>query len=394
MISNLKSRIVASAVIASMVATPVLAKSADTLRDLVGVKGSSGEMELKARGFEFAKPGGSSGNTVTTFWWNESRKDCIKVETFDGRYVAITDTSNGDCGKDSGSGGVVAAGVIGAAVLGAILLSRKDKNYNNGNSDSGYQQDWQQVEVYNLQTGTLRIFDSPSTSARVRDEVPAGTLLRNYGCEDYNGEKWCEVSSLNYRSRGWARDRYLRPSYGSGKYPEYGGGNYGGEIVEVYGVSNALTISSTPSKSGYIVGRINRGAQLRRLDCQNTSGEQWCRVTTLDGQMQGWARERYLRSMSGGGYNPGGPGYGGPGYGGSGYGGAMMGSISGIQGMDGLRAADELRARGFENVDSFSSGMARYGIYYYRPGRLCVQTTADERRILDIRDIGSHPRCR
>ena len=49
--SVLASRIVASAVIASLVATPALAKSADSLRDLVGVKGSSGEGNCRRAGF-------------------------------------------------------------------------------------------------------------------------------------------------------------------------------------------------------------------------------------------------------------------------------------------------------------------------------------------------------
>ena len=376
---NFATKLVSSCTAIAMATTPVLAASADNLRDLVGARGSSGEAELQSRGFEFAKSGGSSGNSVTSYWWNESRKDCVKVETTEGHYSSISDASNGDCGKGGGSGGAIAAGVLGAAVLGAILLSRKDKNKNN---DQGYQHDWQQVEAYNLQSGTLRIFVNPDKNARVRREVPEGTQLRNYGCDDYNGESWCEVSTLDYRSRGWARDRYLRPSYGDGYNP--GPGYDRNEIVEVYGVSNALTISSTPSKNGYVVGRINRGAQLRKLDCQNSGGEQWCRVTTLDGRMYGWARERYLRPVSGGGYYPGGPG----------YGGGQMGSIYGIQGMTGTRAFDELRNRGFENVDSFSSGRTLYGVYYYRPTRLCVQTTSSRNRIVDIRDIRSHPRCR
>lgn len=379
--TSLRHRALASSLMLSLVATPVLAKSADTLQDLVGARGAGGESQLQARGFEFAKAGGSSGNSVTSYWWNESRKDCVRVETSEGHYASISDASNGDCGKGGGSGGAIAAGVIGAAVLGAILLSRKDKNKPN---DQGYQHDWQQVEAYNLQSGMLRIFVNPDKNARVRREVPEGTQLRNYGCDDYNGESWCEVSTLDYRNRGWARDRYLRPSYGDGYNP--GPGYERGDIVEVYGVSSALTISSTPSKNGYVVGRINRGAQLRKMDCQNSGGEQWCRVTTLDGRMYGWARERYLRPVGGGGgYYPGGPGYGG---------GYMMGSIQGIQGMDGIRAFDELRSRGFENVDSFSSGRTLYGIYYYRPNRTCVQTTSDNNRILDIRNIGSHPRCR
>lgn len=371
MINNLTSRIVASTVIASLVATPVLAKSADSLRDLVGVKGSSGEMELKARGFEFAKAGGSSGNSVTTYWWNDSRKDCVKVETSDGRYVSITDASNGDCGKGSGSGAAVAAGVIGAAVLGAILLSRKDKN--RPGNDSGYQQEWQQVEVYNLQTGSLRIFDSPSTGARVRDEVPAGTLLRNYGCEDYNGESWCEVSTLNYRSRGWARDRYLRPAYGSGNYPDYGNSN--GDMVEVYGVSNALTIASDPTKNSYIVGRVNAGTTLRKSGCEYANGEQWCRVSTLDWRMQGWARERYLRPVgSGGGYYPGqgsGGYYPGPGNG-------EMVQVYGVS--DSLKITSEPNRNGYTVLRvNRGTTLRRSGCEYINGENWCRVSTIDGR---------------
>lgn len=379
MINSLRSRIVASTVIASLVATPVLAKSAGSLQDLVGANAAGGETQLRARGFEHARTTDDGARKIS-YWWNSGKDDCIEVRTFDGRYTSLADVAASDCGKKSGSGSgaAVAAGVIGAIAIGALLMSRKDKNRPN---QGGYQQDWQQVEVYNLQTGTLRIFDRPSTNARVRDEVPAGTQLRNDGCEDYNGESWCEVSTLDNRSRGWARDRYLRPSYGSGQYPDYGDNR--GDLVEVYGVAQALTISSTPSKTGYVVGRINRGAQLRKMGCEYANGEQWCRVSTLDGRMYGWARERYLRPVGGGGYYPGEPG----------YGGGMTGSIQGIEGMDNARAFNELRARGFENVDSFSSGRTNYRVYFYRPNRLCVQTTANNRRILDIRDIGGHPRC-
>lgn len=75
-------------------------------------------------------------------------------------------------------------------------------------------------------------------------------------------------------------------------------------------------------------------------------------------------------------------------------GGPHHGRIDGIRGMDGIRAFDELRARGFVSVDSITSGNTLYGIYFYRPGRLCVQTTSADNRIVDIRDITTHPKCR
>ncbi len=62
--------------------------------------------------------------------------------------------------------------------------------------------------------------------------------------------------------------------------------------------------------------------------------------------------------------------------------------------MRAIDAIDELQARGFQSVDSFTTGNTLYGIYYYRPTRLCVQTTSADNRIVDIRDIKTHPKCR
>jgi len=205
----------------------------------------------------------------------------------------------------------------------------------------------------------------------VRREVAEGTQLRNYGRDEYGGESWCEVSTLDYRTRGWARDRYLRPAYGAGHYPGHGSGTRG-DLVEVYGVNNALTIASQPSKSSYVVGRVNAGTTLRREGCEMANGEEWCRVSTLDGRMHGWARERYLRSTgSDGGFNPG-------------YGNPMMGSISGIQGMNAVRAIDELRARDSRTSipshrvarSTRSTTIARHGCAYRPPPTIAAFSTS------------------
>ena len=363
------AKFVAATAAAGLVATPVLAEKANTLTDLVGIRASSGQSALEQRGFSYAE-GKTEANTQISYYWHARDKNCIRVETYDGRYTAITDASNKDCGKGGGSDVAVAAAAIGAVALGALLLSRKDKK----KDESGYQQDWQQVEAHGLQSGTLRIFAQPDKNSRVRGQVDEGSLLRNYGCDNYNGESWCEVTTMNGRTKGWARDRYLRASDTSASHlPDYGG--TGGELVEVYGLSSGqLKIVGTPSKNGYVVGRVSGGTTLRRTGCKSSEGENWCHVATLDGYLNGWARDRYLRTTSSGGGN--------------------RGSIAGIEGMYAVNAIDELRSRGFDNVDSQSSGSTIYGIYYYRPTRLCVQTTAANGRIVDIRDIQRHPRCR
>jgi hypothetical protein len=68
--------------------------------------------------------------------------------------------------------------------------------------------------------------------------------------------------------------------------------------------------------------------------------------------------------------------------------------ISDIKGMNSVKAFDVMVERGFTSVDAITSGNTTYGIYYNRNTRQCVQLTNADRRVYDIRDIGSHPNCR
>lgn len=213
----------ASLAVAAMAAAPIAAKKADSLRDLIGVSGASAETQLAQRGFEYIS-GNKYDNTSASYWWDRNGNDCVLVEVREGRVAAINNAKAEDCGKKSSNDGAIAAAAIGAVAIGAILLSRKDKDKHR----EQYQQDWQRVQVHNTQSGSARIFRSPDKNSRVRGEVREGEFMRNFGCDNYNGESWCEVTSLNGRTKGWARDRYLRVSYGQG-YPDYGsGGGYPG----------------------------------------------------------------------------------------------------------------------------------------------------------------------
>ena len=190
---------------AAMVAAPIAAKKADSLRDLIGASGAGAETQLANRGFEFIT-GDKSDNASNTYWWHQGDKDCIRVTVTQGRVATINDAKASDCGKKSNNDGAIAAAAIGVVAIGALLLSGKDKDRHR----EQYNQDWQQVEVRNTQSGFLRIFREPDKNSRVRGEFREGTLLRNYGCDRHNGELWCDVSTLDNRTRGWARDRYLR----------------------------------------------------------------------------------------------------------------------------------------------------------------------------------------
>jgi hypothetical protein len=130
------AKFLSSALCIAMVATPALARKANQMTDLVGVKASSGESQMEARGFTFITSSQGDYNTVHSYWWNNSDKNCLHVESYDGRYTAILDGTNGDCHRSSGNGNAAAAvGVVaGAAILGALFSHKShqqgNKNYN------------------------------------------------------------------------------------------------------------------------------------------------------------------------------------------------------------------------------------------------------------------------
>jgi len=220
-------RAAAYAAVAVMVAAPVAARKADSLRDLNGETAARARIELQRRGFALAR-GDRNDFSGTDYWWHRGDKDCVAVRMVRSRVSDIRDARASDCGeKGGGSDAALIAGAIGAVAIGALLLSRKDKDKHR----EQYQQDWQDVEATGTQSGRVRIFREPDKDARVVGEVREGERLRNYGCENTRGESWCEVTTIDRRISGWARDRYLRPvggqgGSGSGGWGGSGGGSY------------------------------------------------------------------------------------------------------------------------------------------------------------------------
>lgn len=71
--------------------------SAPSVSDLVGARGSSGEMELQKRGYSPAVTKG-----LTTFWWHPAGT-CVRVVTAQGRYKTVEPASGVQCGKTTAS---------------------------------------------------------------------------------------------------------------------------------------------------------------------------------------------------------------------------------------------------------------------------------------------------
>ena len=259
------ARLSITAICISASVNPVLAKSASHYQNLVGARGSSGEMELERSGFTYID-GHQGKHSVHSYWWSAHDKNCIEVKTSDGRYQSITDAPNSDCHqKNSGggnSGAVVAGAAVGALLIAALASSHKSSHHDDGKHYADESHDAQYERGYN---------DGLHNAA-----------YHNYDRSDYYAQ--------GYQSGVDQRDRNTSHHSGRGGY-------------------------------------------------------------------------------------------------------AAHGSLKGIQGQDAIWAIDEMRNRGFANVDSFSSGNTLYGIYYHRGTGQCVQMTNADSRVYDIREIGTHPKC-
>ena len=72
---------------------------------------------------------------------------------------------------------------------------------------------------------------------------------------------------------------------------------------------------------------------------------------------------------------------------------AAKAKISDLKGMDSIKAIDVMTARGFDSVDSLTSGDTLYGIYYNPKTHQCVQLANANNRVDSAVDIHSHPKC-
>ena len=97
---NVSNGILISAVLGALMtmANGAYAQAPSALADLVGSRGSSGETQMEARGYQFIK-----ANTVRgekwTFWWSSQQRECVQIATSDGRYSAIQTVPAANCGQ-------------------------------------------------------------------------------------------------------------------------------------------------------------------------------------------------------------------------------------------------------------------------------------------------------
>lgn len=102
---NASNRILVSAGLSALllIANGAHAQVPSALADLVGARGSSGETQMEARGYQFIK-----ANTVRgekwAFWWSSQQRECVQIATSDGRYSAIQTVPAANCGQPGNQG--------------------------------------------------------------------------------------------------------------------------------------------------------------------------------------------------------------------------------------------------------------------------------------------------
>ncbi len=70
--------------------------STPSTRDIVGARGRDGETILNQRGFNWKRTT-KIGNSSYTFWEHGKSKQCIRVQTANGRYASIVNAPADDC---------------------------------------------------------------------------------------------------------------------------------------------------------------------------------------------------------------------------------------------------------------------------------------------------------
>lgn len=136
-------RFIAGIALAAIAISPMQAQAAppDDVADLVGARGAGGETQLEARGYTFVDVTKGDERAYAN-WWNGSKKRCITVVTYDGRYQSIDKASASDCKQKSGDNGTAVAVAVGAAALiGALALAHKSHHHEGGAHGGNEQQE-------------------------------------------------------------------------------------------------------------------------------------------------------------------------------------------------------------------------------------------------------------
>ncbi len=393
----MRSKISVSFVFFAMFATAVFAQNpVPELRDLVGIRASSGQNALENRGFVFIKTDEGNGRKWSNYW-NGSRNLCITVVTANGRFDSIVDSPAFDCGRTGNSGG-------GGTSSGNMVTVYEDYDLR------GRSQTFADGRYLNnrRQLGNLRNDRASSI------DVPVGHTARLCDTEGSGyGAGACQVFSPGRHNLPFSLDN--RVSYIEVSQVIWGGGGGPGPGVGVPSTPGLGQTGATVYSDSNFSGRSQSYGPGRYLNSENQLGNirndeaSSVRVTSgyrvrlcenegayghgggrCEEYGAGSFRLRYsdeasyievTRSSGGAGNLPG-----------------WVGSILKVNVSDliGMRTFDgdaQMRNRGFKYVDVMREQRTTYTIWWRGISRQCVQVAIANGRYDSVTDIGSHPKC-
>ncbi|MBL8185902.1 MAG: hypothetical protein JNK51_13360 [Blastocatellia bacterium] len=351
------------------------------VRDLIDARASSGETQLRNRGYRKVKSSKSDDRSYSN-WWRSSSRTCVIVSTYDGRFESISTAPAEDCNQNLQSGGNWGGGSWGGGQVNPPSWARGTWY---GSGPGG-----EQI--------TLTISNNGSVTASINGGISNGTFssgnLLNIGgatarvtrqgngiltTRTDNGER------IAYTRSGWGGDNAGNTGGGQINPPSWARGTFFGRGPR--GEDIRLTINSGGSVEVNINGQMSRGS-FTRGNYLNLNGAT-ASVTRqgngiLTTRTDTGERISYTRDQWGGNNNQ------------SGNWGGNSGNGVDVSDLVGARASSgqsELRSRGFRNVDTFKTGNTSYTIWWRRSSGQCIQVATADGRFDSVSDIRSHPKC-
>lgn len=160
--------------------------------------------------------------------------------------------------------------------------------------------------------GHLNVHAEPSSSSVRVGRLQDGSDLQNIGgCVQQGVRTWCDVMQAGGGVSGWVAAEFLRdghepaahvPAAAAPVTDDFADGMSGGPDwwqVSLNRAGSSLRVHSQPSTDAPIVGRFQNGAPLRNAGgCRMVSGERWCSVTSVAGNVTGWVAGTFLSEGS------------------------------------------------------------------------------------------------
>jgi len=154
----------------------------------VDARAGQAESDLESRGYEHHHTSKHNDGSWS-YWWNSSKKKCVSILTYDGRYTKINDAEAEDCGKKSGMGTgtkIAIALAAAAAVGGTAAIIHKAHDHDDGRhwDDPKHESDFERGHrdgLYNMS------YHNWNSSKEYTQGFTSGVAQRNQNTSHHSG---------------------------------------------------------------------------------------------------------------------------------------------------------------------------------------------------------------